>query len=191
MMSGGALNWVRIAATVLVAAGWIAWIIYRFVQGGPADATTLFPVFIFLQWIAPGDFQRTRVCRALTAISAAAWLGYVWRFGTADYRQTVLLWAVALIGLGVALWGLQLGHRRWKAIADPVTRLFIATIAITMAVACSVIGALCALTWASRSFAGGNMSAGWPGAVFLNLPLLGLFALGFREWRKRGDRNDA
>jgi hypothetical protein len=194
MMSGDALNRVRIAGTVLFAIGWIAWIIYRFVQGGPADAATpfpVFPVFIVLQCIAPADFRRTRVCHALTVVSAAAWLGYVWRFGTADYRHTVFLWVLALIGLSVAGWLLELGHRRWKAIADPMTRLFFATVATTLAVVCSLTGALCALTWASRSLEGGNTSAGWLVALVLNLPLLALFALGFRERRKQGDGNDA
>jgi len=191
MPTGGAIKPVRIAAAVLVAVGWIAWIIYRFVQGGPADATTLFPVFVFAQWIGPDDFQRTRACRVMTAVSAAAWWAYIWRFGAADYRQTVILWIVALVALGVGIWLAQLGYRRWKTIADPVTRLSVATIVTTVVVVCSVAGILWALTWAPRSFEGGNIGAGWLLALVLNLPLLALFALGFREQRKRGDGNDA
>ncbi len=204
MATGGVLNFVRAAGASVVLAGWIVWIGFRFIEGGSAHVTTIFPVFIAAQWIAPSDFQRGRLFGNLLAASIVAWLGYVWRFGTVDYQRMVLIWIVAIFAICVVGWIFEKAHRRWKAIHNPTTRAFIATFAITTATIVGLAALLYLLPWAMKN---GKTGAGWPmtgpidwHSVFVDhwdvtvalvyLPAMALIALTF-YWRRTRKKNDA
>ena len=183
MPTGGLLTLVRIAGAVLILVGWVAWGGYRFAEAGPADDASLFPFFIAAQWLAPEGFRRSRVFWGLLVAAAMAWGALFWRFGTAEYHQTVLIMSGAFFALCVLAWVCDRGYRRWKTIESPTTRVFLGTAVVT-AIAVPMGGAALYL-FVRLVGSAPKLEGNWMiTALILYLPVMGLIALGFHLRRK-------
>jgi len=189
------LKFIRIVAALVLPLVWLVWIAYKVVSRDSADhilglanAVALFVAPA--QWIAPPDYARSKLFLGAGALVFATWAVCFWRFASGGAHRIALLIIGGLLALSAAVWLIDKGYRRWAVIKDPVTRLFIATAAITVTVVTSAIGGICALTWASQSFASGNTSAGWLIALLLNIPLFALIAVERHQRRTRSLKHD-